>query len=1175
MPRDDEGREGADCSPVRPRRAIAAIAIAAIAACAALSLFGARAQAQTVAPIPKLSTSADVPNGFYIEVVDENNPADAAPYDTFDGAAGKNLDMLTISAPAGAKIFTDQLRRAVWCRNGDGSNPCRVAWYNLRRYDEKVASPLLVDASTAFRKELVRFMPPPGQTRMRVTVSLVRDSDGVSKSASIDVEFRDTLKAELRYVSGYRFVRVNGASHPLQRDRVLFRLVLGDRHWDERWVSKAVLSAPEGSYIFSLNPGSGCEETRQPTDDAPGHICNLTTVGIRGLAVDFLHGDIDLAVNVVYFSPAPNCAGAARLTLEMTTTSGRATAAALDMGCGTDVPASLAKPYPVPDVRDGPLRLLSPPFSNSVPLKNDVPIPHEVFAYDARAGSPLPVAPSGAGFHRLEDTWIDLTWTPRRRSGYLGRSASRTRSAGEYVRSIIIWREHVTGSCSGADAQLEWVRWLGSVPPCGYSPRQRTLAAGTGQLVGEIVLKAEYVPGANILPLVTTALYGPIEYGAAGYLDAAGSAGDPVAAAELPDDADQIVGTGETAAVRASLTATVAPPDDREVVSACIHADEAAPPPRASYRVDPLPFCAYDDLLDGRESYLVITGPATWQDNGGKRLSIGVGTDYPVVHCGRMDENLTVACGVKSLQGGYPVFVVDDDAAGEQIGISAKFASLAAAERAGFHVVWGEVGAEWGSHAPAADRPDEVFGQFSFALRGIEQVHAATLQRADASGPVIAGSTEALRLGIRNEQGAPSAASAIDSITITANRGDVNSDWCSAGSACAIDLAALRESAKGSARGPQLIGAIPLNLHLPDDAAGKVEITAQITADSRLITARLELDVRGAASGIALASMPPIVHHHATPEDDDRDIAIIPARAFDSRQRETPFPSGGVREIRNPAGDAIDAGIVVTELCPSGRTACSYRIQVTAPRSDPLDLGRYTLRISAGGASASALFLVVGAASKIEVVAAEPLGIWRTFDFRVRVADGDGNPVADGTPVWWEARTRNPPGGPTGPAVVAITPLVEAYTKTEGGEAIAEMLAVGDEIGILYAHAGGLREDPDVSTLIVVDTGLPDQCTPRQISEVRESAESGMVFATYNGRRLCRASDLFASLDPGWSSLHLWNGKRWMGYAEADGGAAPGMSDFLIKSGDLLCLIAADPLRPPQPASSVGGAARR
>ena len=100
--------------------------------------------------------------------------------------------------------------------------------------------------------------------------------------------------------------------------------------------------------------------------------------------------------------------------------------------------------------------------------------------------------------------------------------------------------------------------------------------------------------------------------------------------------------------------------------------------------------------------------------------------------------------------------------------------------------------------------------------------------------------------------------------------------------------------------------------------------------------------------------------------------------------------------------------------------------------------------------------------------------------------------------------------------------------------------------------AGGLREDPDASTLVVVDTGLPDQCTPRELSELQTGPEAGMVFATYNGRGLCSASDLFAALDPSWGSLHLWNGVEWMPYAEA----VPGMSDFMIQSGDLLCLIA-------------------
>ena len=103
--------------------------------------------------------------------------------------------------------------------------------------------------------------------------------------------------------------------------------------------------------------------------------------------------------------------------------------------------------------------------------------------------------------------------------------------------------------------------------------------------------------------------------------------------------------------------------------------------------------------------------------------------------------------------------------------------------------------------------------------------------------------------------------------------------------------------------------------------------------------------------------------------------------------------------------------------------------------------------------------------------------------------------------------------------------------------------------------AGGLREEPDASTLVVVGTGLPGQCTPRALSELQTVPEAGMVFATYNGRGLCSASDLFAALDPSWGSLHLWNGAKWMPCAEA----VPGMSDFMIQSGDLLCLIAEQP----------------
>ena len=687
---------------------------------------------------------------------------------------------------------------------------------------------------------------------------------------------------------------------------------------------------------------------------------------------------------------------------------------------------------------------------------------------------------------------------------------------------------------------------------------------GSGRLIGETVVwvSAEYLPFNPLQPLVTTALYGPIEYGVDEYLDATGSASDPVVAVDLPDDADQILGPGDNAAVRASLSAAVTPPSDRDVVTACIHTDESAAPPTATYLADPLPYCAYYDLLDGMESYLVITGPATWQDTGGKRLAIGAGSRYPVFHCRGLDEDLAVTCDVKGPSGEYPALAVDSDASGDEIAISAKFVSYELAGRGGFHVAWGEVGADWGSHAPLADRPDEVFGRSAFDLDGIKQVHEAVLER-ESGGPALAGTTEALHLRIRNERGAPADVSAISSITIVAaGGGEIDSDWCSAGAACTFNMAALRESAEGANRGPQLIGAIPLSLRLPD-GTGTVEVTAMIATPLGTLRAKLALEVLGPAASLDLGSSLelsrrlPIVHHHATP-DDDRDVAIIPARVFDSSRQETTLPAGAVREILDPAGNTLAPGrAMVTELCAGSRTACSYRVQVTASRDDPLNLGRYSLRVSAAGISASAGFIVVGPAAGIEVIEAEPQGMMQMFDFRIRVTDDHGNPVADGTAVWWDAITRNPPDGPRTAAMVAITPLVEPYTKTKGGEARAEIMTIGEEIGILFAHAGGLREDPDVSMLLVVDTGLPDDCTARRLSEIDTDAAMGMAFASFNGERSCRASELYASLAPDWSALHLWNGMEWLPYAEADGGPAPGTSDYMIAPGDMLRLIAA------------------
>ena len=240
-------------------------------------------------------------------------------------------------------------------------------------------------------------------------------------------------------------------------------------------------------------------------------------------------------------------------------------------------------------------------------------------------------------------------------------------------------------------------------------PRNAAAYDTIERLLGEFSVDAAR-DDLGITPLRTVTLHGPFRYGIP-LPPAEGSAGDPVMAMDLPHDADQIVGPGETAAVRTSLSAAITEPEGRDVVAACIHTTYAAmPPPPSTYRTNPSPYCACNDLLDGTESYLVITSPATWRDTGGKRLAIGAGSSYPVLQCRDLGENLTVICDAKSLAGEYPELVVDNDAAGTAFATfngghfcraSDLFASLSP-DWSALHL-WN--GKKWVPYAEAADGP--------------------------------------------------------------------------------------------------------------------------------------------------------------------------------------------------------------------------------------------------------------------------------------------------------------------------------------------------------------------------------------------------------------------------------------------------------------------------------------
>lgn len=685
--------------------------------------------------------------------------------------------------------------------------------------------------------------------------------------------------------------------------------------------------------------------------------------------------------------------------------------------------------------------------------------------------------------------------------------------------------------------------------------------------------------------------------------DPAGSAGAISLAASLADDADQVLQETDERALRIGPTATVTAPTGKDITIGCIQTFGSSSPATVTWRPTgaeagaPAPLCAYDDLLDGSESYLVISGPATWP-NGAKRLPIGTGTDFPVLHCdeiedrdasGALDGDWPVSCAIKNAAGEYPRFTVDAGAAsGSTIQITASFEQAGTApDRRGWRVSWREgtgrtPDTRWASHPPQADRSTDLFGTASFPVRDIEAVGSVVLVRHDPFlNLVLADTDEALRLRVLNGEGNPAEQEDVSAITVRTDGGNLRSDWCPRNAGCTLDMDTLRPDALAS---PALLGNIPLTLRTPAEA-GRITVTATVVSTTgELFPDTLEIGIRGPAENLdagdvgdrellrelALAGRLPLVHHHATPEDDDRDTAIFPLHAFDALVQEAIFPAVTSR-ILDATGAVRSDGFVVTEQCPSSdprisRLSCRMVVRVVAPASDPLPRGRYRLEVAAGGGLRDhADFLVVGGPETIEIVGASGDGMrpGDRFDFEVLVLDDEGMPVADGTSVWWEARTRNAPleqGGSRVPvAIIALQPLVEERTPTKAGKASGEMLITGREIAILYARAGGTRENPHASVLHVVNTGLLAACRGDDVLGPSSPAWDGGLFATWIGPDGCRASEVRSLLDGAGRTILIWNGVSWIFYSERDEERLPGSRDFTIRRGSLLWISAGPP----------------
>ena len=211
-----------------------------------------------------------------------------------------------------------------------------------------------------------------------------------------------------------------------------------------------------------------------------------------------------------------------------------------------------------------------------------------------------------------------------------------------------------------------------------------------------------------------------------------------------------------------------------------------------------------------------------------------------------------------------------------------------------------------------------------------------------------------------------------------------------------------------------------------------------------------------------------------------------------------------------------------------------------AGRANPLTPGEYTLELRAGALTAQRSFSVVGDAAALTL--SEATGSTEDggrLTLTATLADGDGDTVADGTPVVWEE-------GNTAAQVVLVQLSAEA--KTTDGRASATYLVVGQGSAWVRASSGEAGD-----TRVMFNLGAPPPPpAPANPAESLSSRRPG-AFAAWLGVGATSAAALLAGLD-GIDAISVWRGGGWLRYEVVDGAAAGDGVDFEVRRGEILRL---------------------
>ena len=651
----------------------------------------------------------------------------------------------------------------------------------------------------------------------------------------------------------------------------------------------------------------------------------------------------------------------------------------------------------------------------------------------------------------------------------------------------------------------------------------------------------------------------------------------PVGSATAPGDADGLIAPSQTVGVAAGFTVAVDATGagwgcagfgssfleltgPQTLVEGCTLARSTENPPGA-----PAPSSGW--LTN--DSYLVITGPATFADGGGKRLRLGGTWDRlrcgPARAQGATDAGgRDVACWVTNADGERPRILVDAGAASD-IKITTNLEIVEGRTLRLFTGPGAELPLNRYASAAAFDLPSTVFGSGTLKVGSVKELATVRLSRAPQNGivptsPVRASTPTQLRLTLLNENGGASRLAAVSSITVTASGGGtLGGPYCATAVSCTIRTAS-SALAEATGANPSTTAAIALTYTPPAKPGTATVRAAVVGADGTSFTEELELTISGAATDLSVGQAMPRVHSSAT-ANDDRDTINIPVTAQDANGNAARMPLNVIAAVRGPDNAALPAGSHTAEVqCEGGeneaRLACNIVVTVTAEAASPLASGQYTASLTGSGiAAVRASFAVAGPANAVTLEIPEALGdLAESFSATARAVDKSGQSVADGT--WVEFSTTATQGGsPT--AIVTAPPALDhdgseatprlRRAATKNGEAAATVTIVGRGVSVLTATAGGKFANQPVDTR---GASSPQD----QVIEAADhnAAPAAGAPATYRGATAASASELLAMGPDDAVIVWLWNGKTWLRYAEADGQSLPGSVDFSILPDDLI-----------------------